>query len=149
VENYFEMQELKYPGCVFYFIEMEEALGTWRIPQMLLHTIIENEYKYAVSVDQMLSILIKVSKVTRDGEELLCIEIEDDGKGYPDEVLDSFQNQSASGENGTRVGLWSLRRMLELMYEQEGLFEISNISPHGCMNRFWIPKLAVHEVTKE
>jgi sensor histidine kinase YesM len=149
VENYFEMQELKYPGCVFYFIEMEEELGTWRIPQMLLHTIIENEYKYAVSVDQMLSILIKVSKVTRDGEELLCIEIEDDGKGYPDEVLESFRNQSASGENGTRVGLWSLRRMLELMYEQEGLFEISNISPHGCMNRFRIPKQAVHEVTKE
>ena len=147
VENYFEMQALKYPNCVFHFIEMEPEAEGWLIPQMIIHTIIENEYKYAVSVDSVLTILIKIGVVSVDGEEMLSIEIEDDGKGYPQDVLNQFKNRAeGSTGRGDRIGLWSIRRMLELMYERENLFELSNIEPHGCLNRFLIPKEPVHEI---
>jgi len=147
VENYFEMQALKYPNCVFHFIEMEPEAEGWRIPQMIIHTIIENEYKYAVSVDAMLTILIKIGVVCVEGEEMLSIEIEDDGKGYPQDVLEQFASKSETPTgNGNRVGLWSIRRMLELMYERENLFQISNIEPHGCLNKFLIPKQPIHEI---
>ena len=150
VENYFEMQELKYPGSVFYYISMEPECEDWMIPQMVIHTIIENEYKYAVSVDGLLSILIKIGKVHRNGEEMLCIEIEDDGGGYPVEVLARFgEEDSRPFSDGSRVGLWSIRKMLELMYEKKGLFEISNVTPHGCLNRLYIPKQPVCEVGRE
>ena len=87
VENYFEMQELKYPGCVFYYIDINPEVREWKIPQMIIHTIIENEYKYAVNINQMLTILIKASKADVNGEEMLYVEVEDDGAGYPKEVL--------------------------------------------------------------
>ena len=32
------------------------------------------------------------------------------------------------------------------MYEREDLFEISNVSPHGCRNTFRIPLRPVQEV---
>ena len=35
------MQELNYPNCVFYYIDIPEELEEWRIPQMLIHTVIE------------------------------------------------------------------------------------------------------------
>ena len=147
VENYFEMQALKYPNCVFHFIEMEPEAEGWLIPQMIIHTIIENEYKYAVSVDTMLTILIKIAVVSVDGEEMLSIEIEDDGKGYPQEVLEQFASKTETPtRSGNRIGLWSIRRMLELMYERENLLKISNIEPHGCLNQFLIPKEPVHEI---
>lgn len=150
VENYFEMQELKYPGCVFYYMEVEPGAEEWKIPQMLIHTIVENEYKYAVSIDEMLTILIKASKMTKDQEEMLLIEIEDDGKGYPEDVIANINGDVTRGEqDGSRVGLVSVKRMLELMYERKGLFEISNIVPHGCLNRFYIPMNTVHEVQHE
>lgn len=150
VENYFEMQELKYPQSVFYYIEMEEELGEWCIPQMIIHTIIENEYKYAVSIDSMLTILIKISKIQREGETLLSIEIEDDGKGYPDDVIENFyRNEAESEKDGSRIGLWSVKRMMRLMYEREDLFLISNIKPHGCLNHFLVPEQALHEVRHE
>ena len=38
---------------------------------MIIHTIIENEYKYAVNINQMLTILIKASKADVNGEEML------------------------------------------------------------------------------
>lgn len=150
VENYFEMQELKYPGCVFYYIEAEKGTEEWKIPQMLIHTIVENEYKYAVSIDEMLTILIKISKVTKAQEQMLLIEIEDDGKGYPQDVLEQINSDGIHTEkDGSRVGLVSVKRMMELMYERKGLFEISNIIPHGCLNRFYVPERAVHEVQNE
>lgn len=149
VENYFEMQELKYPGCVFYCVEMDPDTDEWQIPQMLIHTIIENEYKYAVSVERMLTILIKTSLVEVDGEQVLSIEIEDDGKGYPDDVIKGFAEDTDGGHiprDGSRVGLWSLRKMLYLMYERPSLFQITNIIPHGCRNTFYIPSKPVHQI---
>lgn len=147
VENYFEMQELKYPGCVFFFIDVASDVGEWKIPQMLIHTVIENEYKYAVDVNSMLTILIKAELTERDGEEMLKVEIEDDGQGYPEKTLNDFKDGSIhdSGD-GSRVGLWSIKRILEIMYERKDLFEISNISPHGCKNTMYIPANPKHEV---
>lgn len=150
VKNYFEMQELKYPESVFYYISMEPGTEEWAIPQMIIHTVIENEYKYAVSVDNVLSILIKTYQTQRNGEKMLCIEIEDDGKGYPTEVLDQFDMEDARPfPDGSRVGLWSIRKMLEIMYEKKDLFAISNIKPHGCLNRFYIPEKPVCEAGME
>ncbi|MGB4660832.1 MAG: sensor histidine kinase, partial [Mobilitalea sp.] len=149
VENYFEMQELKYPGCIFYLIDLPKDLEEWKIPQMLIHTFIENEYKYAISMDETLTILIKISRSSHQGEEMLLLEIEDDGKGYPEDVLDYMAgNDKKPSEKGTRIGLWSIKRMMELMYEKQGLVVIENINPHGCLNRIFVPEKAVHELTK-
>lgn len=150
VENYFEMQELKYPECVFYLIDLPESLGEWQIPQMLVHTFIENEYKYAVSMGDTLTVLIKISTQTYQGEEMLLIEIEDDGKGYPAEVLEHMNGLTEhSPGKGERIGLWSVRRMMELMYERKGLVQLSNIEPHGCMNRICVPRKPAHELEEE
>lgn len=150
VENYFEMQELKYPGCIFYMIDLPEQLEEWQIPQMLIHTFIENEYKYAISMEDTLTVLIKISEQVCQGEDMLVIEIEDDGKGYPQEVLDYMSNAAErTGAKGERIGLWSIKRMMELMYEKKDLVQLSNIEPHGCMNRIYVPKEPKHALEEE
>lgn len=150
VENYFEMQEMRYEGCIFYFVEMPEELEEWQIPQMLIHTLIENEYKYGIARGHSLMVLIKASAVQYDGEEMLLIEIEDDGKGYPEEVLETFgKDQARRKEDGTRVGLWSVKRLLELMYDRRNLFLISNIEPHGALNQIYIPREPVNQRGRE
>lgn len=147
VENYFAMQELKYPGCVFYMIEAEPGLENWPIPQMLVHTVVENAYKYAVSVEELLTILINVEKVKKEDREYLHIRIEDDGKGYDEELIQAFaEKKNPVTESGNRVGLWSLAHMLELMYEEEGLFCIHNAEVHGCVTEFRIPEKVVVEI---
>lgn len=146
IENYFDMQAFKYPNCAFYFIDLPSALEGWRIPQMLIQTFVENEFKYAVSVDAVLTVLVKVSLDRRDNQEMLLIEIEDDGKGYPKDVLRYMNGQGRpKTTDGSRVGLWSVKRMMSLMYEREDLLELRNIEPHGCMNRIWVPSVPVHE----
>lgn len=150
VENYFEMQELRYPNCLFYFISLPKELEEWRIPQMLIHTLIENEYKYAIDQDSSLMVLIKISAAVFSGEEMLLIEVEDDGKGYPEDVL-KYMNHNAPErkQDGTRVGLWSIKRLLELMYDRNDLMWISNVEPHGALNQIYIPRTPVNERGRE
>lgn len=145
IENYFDMQSFKYPNCAFYFIDLPTTLEGWRIPQMLIQTFVENEFKYAVSVDAVLTVLVKVSLDMRDDQEMLLIEIEDDGKGYPKDVLRYMNGHGRpKTADGSRIGLWSVKRMMSLMYEREDLLELRNIEPHGCLNRIWVPAEPVH-----
>ena len=146
IENYFEMQECKYPGCIFHFIDLPQALRQWPIPQMLIQTFVENEFKYAVSMDSVLTLLIHISKENYGGQEMLLIRIEDDGKGYPQDVL-NYMNDAAPRpqDDGERVGLWSVKRMMALMYERRDLIELRNIEPHGCLNLIRVPAAPVNE----
>lgn len=146
VENYFAMQECKYPGCIFHFTDLPQELEEWRIPQMVIQTFVENEYKYALSVDDVLTILIHVSLETLQDEEMLLIRIEDDGKGYPQDVLQYMNGNTPHPANdGERIGLWGIRRMMALMYEREDLIQLANIEPHGCVNLIRVPRAPVHE----
>lgn len=146
VENYFAVQELRYPDGVLYFVDMDDAVQDWPVPQMLIHTLVENEYKYAVSPGRQTMVLIKLQKAQWQGEEMLLIQVEDDGKGFPEAVLASINGaETAPAGDGTRVGLYSIRRLLELMYDRKGLFVLSNVEPHGAMNQVYIPAHPVNE----
>lgn len=147
VKNYFEMQELKYPGTVFYMLQQEPGTERWPVPQMIIHTVLENEYKHAVSMGETLTILTEVSTVETDGEKLLSIAIEDDGKGYPAEVLDAQKRRA--GPDGSRVGLSSIDRMLEIMYDRKGLMRLSNVEPHGAKTEILLPARPVNEYREE
>lgn len=150
VENYFEMQELRYPDSVSYFINMPDELGEWKVPQMLIHTIVENEYKYAITPGENLLVIIKISLVQNAAEEMLRIEIEDDGQGYPQEVLEQINGKPDLEKNeSTRIGLWSIKRLLELMYDRDDLFLLENVTPHGAKSTIYIPKEPKNERGKE
>ncbi len=58
IKDYIAMQEILYPGCVFDFIDIDEKMLDYPVPQLLIHTILENIYKHTVSVDNLTSILI-------------------------------------------------------------------------------------------
>ena len=45
---------------------------------MLLHTFVENEYKYAVKIDSVLSILIQAKVLLKEGKKCFIIRMEDD-----------------------------------------------------------------------
>lgn len=146
VENYITMQEFRYPNCIFHYVELPPELEEWQIPQMLIQTFIENEYKYAVSIDTPLTILIRISMDIHQGEEMLLIEIEDDGMGYPLDVLAYMNGEGIRETNdGNRIGLWSIKNLMELMYEKKGLIFLQNIEPHGCLNKIWVPVKPIHE----
>ena len=68
---------------------------------MLLHTFVENEYKYAVKIDSVLSITDTGKSPFKRGEEMLYIRMEDDGVGFPEQVMQymNFESEDPRGRD--------------------------------------------------
>ncbi len=139
--DYIAMQEILYPGCVFDFIDVESGLEDYPVPQLIVHTILENIYKHAVSVDRLTSILISARMQQKGTEEMCHITVEDDGDGFPSEFLREVEAGDVKvREDGHGVGLWNLKKTLSLMYRRDDLMEFSNKEPHGTRVDIWLPR---------
>lgn len=142
LEHYFEMQELLYPGCVFYFIERNREYEKWQVPQMLLHIFIENKYKYGLKEGALLSVYISAACVCRGGRDMLRIQIEDDGKAFPEEIVRK-EYRSVLREDGSGVGFYNAEKTLEIMYGESDLIAIENRREGGTRICIWIPERTV------
>lgn len=125
LEKYLEMQEILYPGCVFCYIDRPQELMEWQIPQMILHTFLENKYKHTVKVGNILSIYIAVKEIQRQGQKALEVTIEDDGEMFPECHTKKWE---INDQNGHGVGLYNVARTMEIMYGMPDLLKFDNIS---------------------
>ena len=143
IKDYISMQDMQYPGAVFDFIDIEDSVRNYQIPQLLLHTLVENIYKHAVSVDRLTSILISAREDVYTGERMCHITVEDDGSGYPNEFLEQMKRGEVKVKpDGHGIGLWNLKMTLSLMYRRDDLITFGNKSPHGSSTEIWIPRRA-------
>lgn len=126
LEKYLEMQEILYLGCVFCYIDRPQELMEWQIPQMILHTFLENKYKHTVKVGNILSIYIAVKEIQRQGQKALEVTIEDDGEMFPENVIQ--KKWEINDQNGHGVGLYNVARTMEIMYGMPDLLKFDNIS---------------------
>ncbi len=148
VRDYIRMQNMQYPDCVFDYIEIDPAVKEHPVPQLLIHTMIENIYKHSVSLEKLTCILIHAKEEVK-GTEVMChISVEDDGFGYPPEFLEHFkEDQIRPDKDGHGIGLWNVKKTLSLMYRREDLIEFSNKDPHGARIDIWIPRRAKRQST--
>ncbi|MEK3792152.1 histidine kinase [Paenibacillus sp. FSL R7-0204] len=137
-ENYIRMQEIRYPEQIFFMIEMQEEARQVPIPQFMIQTFVENTFKHAMFVQELLSIFIRVRMERRDDSSLVSIVIEDNGAGFASEWLDQPEREEA-GEDGGRVGIANIRKTLRLLYKREDLLKLSNIESAGARVELWIP----------
>lgn len=126
LEKYLEMQEILYPGCVFCYMDRPQELMEWQIPQMILHTFLENKYKHTVKVGNILSIYIAVKEIQRQGQKALEVTIENDGEMFPENVIQ--KKWEINDQNGHGVGLYNVARTMEIMYGMPDLLKFDNIS---------------------
>lgn len=146
--SYIDMQNMRYPDCVFAFFDVEPGMEDYQVPQLLVHTMLENIYKHAVSLNRLTSILVGAHEEERDGEKMLHITVEDDGDGYPERfLLEVRSGRMTVREDGHGIGLWNFKKTLSLMYRREDLIEFSNREPHGSRVDIWLPRRARRQST--
>jgi Putative regulator of cell autolysis len=138
--NYLRIQQLRFPGHLAYRIEADPELLKYDIPPLVIQTIVENSIKYAVSMDGVLEVYIRVhSDAARDPGKLF-VEIGDSGPGYPEEVLLKLRsNEESISEEGENVGIWNIKRRLELLYKQEAFIAFGNAPEGGARAEIGLP----------
>ncbi len=108
IRNYLKMQEIKFPDSVEAYIGCEASVEDRQIPYLILFTVIENAFKHAMDLYETLNIIIQCETVrTRDFDGFRIV-VEDNGAGFPQEVLDRFSG-GAPDEKG-HIGLGNVYR---------------------------------------
>lgn len=138
VKNYIAMQEIRFPGSVFYIVDMSPEVEGMRIPQLLILTIVENAFKHAMTLDVALSLLIKIEE--EEKSNMLHIIVEDNGEGFDASTLKRVNDDAQElSKDGSRIGLINVKKTLELLYPGKGRLTIGNTKPNGARIEMWIP----------
>lgn len=116
VAGYFNVLRTQYPDCFEVRLELDESLRDVKIPTFLLHSIIENVGKYAISVGNYIDITLR----TYPKGNMVVLEVEDDGPGMEPEVLEQIQRQvPVEKPDGQHIGIWNARKRLKLLCGEE------------------------------
>lgn len=105
-------------------IDADEALGSARVPPMVLPTLVENAIKHGLSpLPEGGHIDIRARA---DGERHLVIDVVDNGAGF-------------SGSSGSGVGLANTRSRLAALYGTDASLSLAMASPRGVVATVRLP----------
>lgn len=137
VENYLQIQEVRYPDRFTYKIRRDTDTADIIIPPLMIQTFVENSIKYAFSRKngELLKIGIRVQKL----ENFYKITIRDNGKGFSEEILDVLQcGDSLEDEEGNHIGIHNTIKRLELLYQNRARVQFEN--DEGALVHIYLPQ---------
>lgn len=141
-DNYLRIQELRFPDNLGYHMSIPDELLKCLVPPLVVQSFVENSIKHAQSMDKFTHIEIMLTlDESSDGEPRIRIRIQDTGAGFPEEVLHLLRrNGDLSRENGHHIGIWNMRRRLDLLYHDQAELIFSNASDyHGAVVEILLP----------
>ena len=110
-----------------------------RIPQLIIHTFVENALKYTMNWGDEVMIFLSGKKVEKEGVAYLEIVIEDNGEGFPEEVLTRLQKGENISEGERRIGIVNAVQRLQIKYEDKAVCQFYKCQMGGAGIRLDIP----------
>ena len=137
VENYIGIQKFRFLGKLDYAIKVENSLMDIPVPPIVIQTFVENSIKHGFTFDTNLFIDINI----RESEDYQgCIEIivRDNGTGFPEDILDRLSKGDKLSKGRQCIGIWNVKRRLELLYLENARLEFYNQS--GALVKIILPE---------
>lgn len=142
VQNYLEIQKLRFGDCIRAHISMEEDFSGVMIPPLIIQTFIENTVKYQVVAGEITEIFISVRREPAPREHYIAIDIRDTGEGFSDHILQCIkENRKIVDQRGEHYGIQNVKQRLKLIYHDSAKITISNHpSTGGAFIQMEIPE---------
>lgn len=142
VENYMNIQKIRYPDSFLYEVNREETLKDFCIPPMLLQTFVENAIKHGMVLGGKTVFTINLEIGKTEDNRYLEIIIRDNGSGFSQEVLEKIRSrQRYADKNGEHIGIWNSLMRLDMLYNEEARTEFYNSAEGGAVVRLLLPLL--------
>ena len=132
VNHYFKIMEIRFGDSFQVNQQVDNTILNVEIPPLTIQMLVENSLKYAFKINSSTIINIIAERI----EEGIRICVQDDGKGYSEEVLRRFSNNEMPREN--HIGLWNLRQRLRYMFGDQAIIMLSNRIPQGANSEITI-----------
>ena len=152
IENFIEIQRIRYTYPILFTREGEEELEDCLIPPMMLYTFVENSVKYGL-VDEAegVHITLQIEK-SREGEKQgYYFRIRDSGPGYAEDVLPVLNSGDTlldrRGEE--HYGVANVVQRLAILYHGDAEIKFENGTEGGAAVEIWLPEEQREEAVKD
>jgi len=139
IHNYLEMQKIRFPNSVDFFILCPDQLRNRDIPFLMVFTIVENTMKHAMDLYSTLEILIQCEAYQEDNFKGVRLVVEDNGPGFTKEVMEAYLDPNRIPQVKEHIGLSNVIRTLQLTYRRNDLLRLSNSVTGGAHVELLIP----------
>ncbi len=143
VENYLEIQQIRYGAEFGYSVTLEDGLKEVRIAPLIILTMVENSIKHNMEPEKVLKIAISIRSEKYDGKAYVAIRIEDSGDGFDHSVLEELLKMPDAREkpaNGHGVGIYNTVERLQIIYGGKARVRFSNRESGGARVEIMIPR---------
>jgi two-component system, sensor histidine kinase YesM len=141
IRNYLRIQELRFPERFTYKINVSEVLLNTFIPPLMIQTFVENTIKYGVSMESDIELLIDIDLVEDELNSYIKITVSDTGRGFTQNILEQLNaGNMVINDKGTHIGVWNVKRRLELLYSGNASIRFYNGEPQGAVVEINLPK---------
>ena len=111
---------------------------------MVMLTFVENAIKYSTNYSKELDIRLYAAL----SEDQLVIQIEDDGGGFPEEILQALrEGKPIYKEDQEHIGISNVVSRLKLYYGQEASITFENMESSGARVCIKLPRRNSNEIT--
>lgn len=147
--NYLAIQKMRYKNKFFADISVEQGVERLYTVKLIIQPILENAIYHGMEyADGDGEIHIRAF---REGENMV-IEVEDNGPGMPEQVVEQLLNPgisvSAARPGGTGIGLRNVHQRIQLTFGPAYGLTIRSEPDRGTVVRICLPVLGENEVRK-
>lgn len=140
IENYLNIQKLRFAENFAFYIEQEPEAQAVRIPPLLIQTFTENAIKYGMELNEPFRLTITVYTEQMEGEDYVNICVVDNGPGFSPEMLERLQRQEDYiEEEGQKIGISNALKRLRFAYGDRAVVNFSNGPIHGAVVDIHLP----------
>lgn len=131
---YMDIQKIRFDGIFSYDVELPMELEDCVVPKMIIQPIVENAIIHGLKERKNGHIFLNVY----EEEKTLCIEVNDDGRGMDDMILELLQERNREKLRG-HIGFYNVDTIIRLHYgTQYGLYA-ENQEEGGAKVRITLP----------
>ena len=114
VNCYVDIQKIRFNDKFSYYVEMEEGLGECVIPKLIIQPMVENSVLHGLKESEEGNIRVRIT----ERDDVLCIEVMDDGCGAPEEQMDAINHRRQEQLVG-HIGVSNVDTIIRLTYGEE------------------------------
>lgn len=139
IEDYYQILSLDSGKIFLLNVDVEEGLKEYSVPPLIIQSFLENSFKYNDGKNGMVVFSVKVSAAVENDTAYMCIHMQDNGKGYPKEVLDAINQRVKYSFEDDHVGINNLKHRLSILYGDNYSFAFYNLPSGGACSIISIP----------
>jgi two-component system sensor histidine kinase YesM len=140
IKDYLEIQMIRYKDKFTYSIHVNQLIEDMLIPPMLIQNFVENSIKYAIDMNKVIHLSVKVDYFEVDYYPYAKIVISDSGIGYPTDSLERINSGKKLKDSlGDHIGIFNSVQRIKILYHGKGNWKFYNDG--GAVSEITLPAL--------